>query len=376
MNRKDFPFLEKYVFLDSGGGALKPRQVVEAVSDFYLNNPINTHSADSPIGQKVIKDVNNARNLVAELIGASSDEIIFTSGTTDSLNKISQMFKTFLKKDDEILLSIFNHTSNVVVWQTVAEQTGAKIVFSQNLIEDITPKTKIVSYAQVNNTINKNIDITRLYKETKKVGAVLVNDAAQAILHGDVSLHDSDVVVFSGNKLYGPTGVGVLAVRKELLSFLKPVTFGGGAIADMTKEGFTVRDCNQKFEPGTLNLAGIIGLGRAVEYYNTISHEEEIKVAEYAFDELTALGNMTIFSRRGDRNIIFNVNGVNAQDVVSFMANKNIIIKAGHHCAKLISEITNCNTTIRVSLAAYNNKEDIDKLISVLKKEDSFIDFL
>ena len=228
MNRKDFPFLEKYVFLDSGGGALKPRQVVEAVSDFYLNNPINTHSADSPIGQKVIKDVNNARNLVAELIGASSDEIIFTSGTTDSLNKISQMFKTFLKKDDEILLSIFNHTSNVVVWQTVAEQTGAKIVFSQNLIEDITPKTKIVSYAQVNNTINKNIDITRLYKETKKMGAVLVNDAAQAILHGDVSLHDSDVVVFSGNKLYGPTGVGVLAVRKELLSFLKPVTFGGG----------------------------------------------------------------------------------------------------------------------------------------------------
>ncbi len=372
MNRKDFPLLDELVYLDSGAGTLKPVQVVNAISDFYLKNPINSHSVDSVLGQKVVADIKHSRQLVAELIDASENEVIFTSGTTDSLNKIAIMFQTFLKEGDEILLSIYNHASNVVVWQEAAKDTGAKVVFSENLIDDINEKTKVIAYAQTNNTINKNISVERLYKEAKKHGAVLVNDAAHAIMHSDVSLHDADVVVFSGNKLYGPTGIGVLAVRKELLSFLTPSTFGGGAITDMGREGYDFTKGIGAFEPGTLNTAGIIGLGRAVEYFNEIDLDKEKEVAEYLFDKLSELDKVILFSKRGDTNMIFNIKGVNAQDVVLLAANKGVVIKAGYHCAMLIKEITEGLSTIRVSIAAYNNKEDIDKLMDILTNQKEF----
>ncbi|WKX02206.1 cysteine desulfurase [Candidatus Mycoplasma mahonii] len=376
MKRSDFPLLEEVVFLDSGGGTLKPKQVVQAISDYYLKNPINTHSPDSPLGQKVLREVEETRSLAATLINASQDEVIFTSGTTHSLNLVSQMFASFLKPGDEILLSIYNHTSNVIVWFEVAKKTGAKVVFSEKLFDRINAQTKVVAFAQTNNTIRKHINIKRLYKEIKKVGAVLVNDAAQAVVHEEVSLHNSDVIVFSGTKLYGPTGTGILAIRKELLSLLKPATFGGGAAAFLTKEPNGYQFKEHRFEPGTLNVAGIIGLGAAIKYFNEIDLTKEAIVAEHAYDQLMSLPNMKMFSARGDTTLIFNLKNVNPHDVVSFCGDEGIIIKAGAHCANLIEEVTLCQYTIRVSIAAYNTTEDIDKLIKILKNEKDFLNII
>lgn len=376
MNREDFPLLKKIIYLDNAAGTLKPKQVVDEIANFYLNMPINPHSVDSPIGSKVAQKIANTRKLAADLINASDKEIIFTGGTTDSLNRTALMFKTFLKEGDEILISKYNHISNIIPWIEVAKVKKAKIVFAENIIDNITDATKVVCYAQVNNTVNQNIDITRLYKEVKKHNAVLVNDAAQAIFHEKVSLNEADVIAFSGNKIYGPTGIGVLAIKKELLGLLKPATFGGGATSVMRGIDWQVKEGVKGFEAGTPNTAGIIGLGKAVEYFNNIKTNHEKEIANYAYDELSKLEGIKIITRRGDFNTLFNYKNYSSQDIVSYLGNKGIILRSGLHCAKIVKEIFDIEYSIRLSIAAYNNKEDIDKLIKELKNGGDFIDIV
>ncbi len=378
MNREQFPLLSKVAYLDSAAGTLKPKVVVEAISDFYLNNPINPHSVESALGVKVAKEVKESRELVAELISASSNEVIFTAGTTDGANRLASMLKAVLKPNDEVLLSTYNHSSNVVPWLNAIKGTGAKVVYSEDIYNDINENTKIVAYAQVNNTVSQHIDPERLYKKVKDNNAILVNDAAQAIVHEEVSLHDCDAIIFSGNKLYGPTGIGVLAVRKELLSLLKPSTFGGGATVSINGDSWEIKTGVAGFETGTPNTAGIIGLGAAIKYLNSLGdfEEYEVNLANYAFDELSKIDGIKFYSRKGECNILFNVKEYSSQDVVSHLGHKNIILRSGMHCAKQVNKVINGDSTIRCSISSYNNEEDIDKMVDAIKNGGDFLEFI
>lgn len=376
MQRKDFPLLKTHTYLDSAGTVLKPKKVVKAISEFYLFYPINNHNIDSPLGFKVEQMVNQTREKIANFIGAKREEIIFTSGTTDSLNKIAQMLKPMLKTGDEILLSLYNHDSNLVPWIELSQQLKLKLVYSHNLLDSITKNTKIISYAQQNNTIVKYFDRKQLYLKAQENGAIVINDAAQAIAHQDVSFKDSDVIVFSGNKLYGPTGIGVLAVKTNILTKLKPVTFGGGAINQINSNNWIAKSGVEKFEPGTLNLAGIIGLSKALDYFKNSEFYKsyEIELAKYAHKKLKEVTGIKLYSLCGDINIIFNIKNYAAQDVANYLGKRKIIVRAGMHCAHMLNEIFDNKATIRISIAAYNNHEDIDNLVKILSKGGDFLD--
>lgn len=379
MNREKFPLLKNVVYLDSAAAGLKPLEVVKSVSDFYLEYPINSHSGDSRLGVLVAQKISEARDLVASLVKASSEEVIFTSGTTDSLNKIANMLQSKLSAGDEILLSYLNHSSNIIPWMEIVKKTNAKIIFSANIINDISDKTKIIAFAQTNNTLDIQMDMKAIKAKAESVKAIVVNDAAQAIVHEEVSLSEADVIVFSGNKLYGPTGIGALVIKQELLNTLKPVTFGGGAVAEITTSSWIGKDSYYKYEPGTQHAAGILGLGAAIKYLNSLGLEakkHEVDVANYAFDQLTELEDIEIYSKRGDLIIMFNLGKYSPQDVVSYLGHKDIILRAGEHCARLGSEITDFSASIRVSIAHYNTNEDIDKMIKAIKNGGDFLDFV
>lgn len=374
MRRFDFPLLEKTIFLDSGAGTLKPLPVIEEIVEYYRDYPINLHSVDSFLGSKVLKKVQDARKTVADLVGASVEEVIFTSGTTDSLNRTAMMFESFVKKGDKIIISKYNHSSNAVPWINLAKRTGAILVHSFDLLKDIDEKTKVVAYSQVNNTFGNNINLDELANKVEEVGAVLVNDAAQAIISEKVSLDYSDVIVFSGTKMYGPTGIGVLIIKKELLQFLKPTTFGGGTIINYDQE-VQYKEGVAAFEAGTLNIAGIIGMAAGIRYmqeYDDFDRKDEL--IQYAFDQLNSLEKVMMLSKREDHNILFLVKGFSAQDVVSYLGHRNIILRAGKQCAIYHFNNSEVHEAIRISIGLYTNKDDIDTTVNMIKETKVFID--
>lgn len=374
--REEFPLLEEIVFLDNAAGTLKPKSVVKAIEDFYLNYPVNPHSGDSPLGIKVHQAIADTRKKVATLLSCSAQEVIFTSGTTDSLNKVAYMLEPLLKEGDEIVLAQINHNSNSIPFIELAKRTNSKVVLTDDVEAAINSKTKIVSVPQKANSISSDLDLDAIYNKAKSFGAIVINDAAQAITTEKVSFVNSDIIAFSGNKLYGPTGIGVLAVKQELLKTLSPSTFGGGATLYLKlntewerKEGF------EAFEAGTPNTAGIVGLGAAIDFFNKylFKVKEMKELAEYTHDQLKALKTAKIHSKRGDVTIMFDLENISAQDVVSSLSRKNIYLRSGLFCAFLNK--ANDNGSIRCSLAIYNNKNDIDQMIEALKAGD-FLDFL
>lgn len=375
MRRFEFPLLEKTVFLDSGAGTLKPLPVIEEVIKYYRDYPINIHSIDSKLGAIAYEKFISARKVVADLVDADPEEVIFTSGTTDGLNRVARMFEVFTKPGDKIVVSSYNHSSNASVWVEMAKRTGAKVIFSDDILSDIDDKTKIVAYAQVNNTINMHTDADAIFEKAASVGAVLVNDAAQAINSTKVSLENSDVITFSGTKIYGPTGVGALIIRKPLLDLLTPSTVGGGAVAKYTDKEVIWKDSIAKFEAGSLNVAGILGMAAGIKYMQEYDDFERKKdLSEYAFNKLNELGNIEFFSQPRDGNVIFRVKGYSSQDVVSFLGHKDIILRAGRHCALYLFEKLNVDDSIRMSFGLYNNNDDIDKAVEAIKNGGDFLD--
>ncbi|MCK5867560.1 MAG: aminotransferase class V-fold PLP-dependent enzyme [Mycoplasmataceae bacterium] len=373
--RNEFPLLKNTIYLDSAAAMLKPVSVIQVNSEILQEFPINPHSIDSALGSKLYAKLEEATKLIASFIDATKEEIIFTSGTTDSLNRVAQMFKIFLKKDDKIILSSGNHSSNATPWIEIAKQTGAKIVFSDDLISDIDSKTKIVSYAQVNNSLSQNIDKYDLYDKVKSVGAVLVNDAAQAINSEIVSLEDSDVVVFSGNKIYSPMGVGVLAINKELLEVLKPSFTGGGSVVSYDEESIRYKEGIRSFRAGTPNTAGIISMAKGIEFFKDNFNPTHLNnLYKYAYKELNKLDKITMISKYEDSIVLFKVNDHSSQDVVSFLGHRDIILRAGKHCAIYLFNKLNIDDSIRMSFGIYNTKKDIDAVVEIIKNEGDFID--
>lgn len=379
--RTKFPMADKVTYLDNSVLLLKPLEVIEAGTDYYTNFSVSPRSADSRLGVIVVQKISNVRNKVADLINGYPEEIIFTSGTTESLNIFAQMSEQFLKPNDEILLSSYNHSSNIVPWIEVAKKTQAKVIFSENILEDINPKTKVVSLSQLTNNINQHFDMDEIYQKVQENNSILVNDAAQAIVSEEVTFDNCDIIAFSSNKLYGPTGLGVLAIKKELLEFLKPTKFGGGATYKVNDgDNWQSHEGIQSYEPGTPNIAAIWQLDKAIDFYNDLTLEITQKLlkelANYLFDELIKLENVEIASQRGDSVFLFNVKNINSQDVTSYLGHKDIYVRSGTFCSPLIQQVTKRNSYIRISLAVYNNKKDIDTLIEAIKNGGDFLGFL
>ncbi len=380
MNRKDFKLLVNSIYLDHSASSLKPQEVIDAGVDFYENYPINPHSLDSKLGVKLLARLNEIRQKVSKFNNVKPTEVIFTSGTTDGLNKIARMFDDKLGFEDEILISYLNHGSNVVVWMELAKRTGAKLKWSKNILEDITKKTKVVAIAQENNTIQQEINLPLIYKKIKKFNGYLINDAAQAIAHESVDGQLADFTVWSANKLYGPTGSGVMLMKESTQKEFPIVYFGGGSTADYSEKEWIAKKGFNGREAGTPNTAGIIMMGAALDYINKIGlekiHQHEKEIALYAFDKISQLKNVVIISKRGENNLVFNVKGYNSQDVVSYLGHNGVILRAGQHCVKNIKKITGDDSWIRASFGLYNDKSDFDKLYELLETGGDFIDFI
>ena len=386
--KKMFPMFKNnrnIVYFDNSALTFKPKLVIKSINDFYTKYSVSTRTSDSTLGIKISNLISQTKNNIGFLIDAKENEIIFTSGTTESLNLIIRMLSKIIF-DGEILLSYYNHSSNIVPFIEIFKNSNIKINYfsdMNSLLKLINNKTKIISLSQITNNFNVAYDLETIYKLCKEKNIILINDAAQVIAHQKISLHNSDVIVFSGNKLYGPTGVGVLCVKEDLLRKLEPQKWGGGQVQNIDYNVWTAKNSLYKYEPGTLNFAGILGLNAAVNFIKLISYKKinqiENKLANYLYDELSKLDNIVIESKRGDLILLFNVKNIPSQDVTSYLGHKNIYVRSGIFCAHMITKNNNIkykNSYIRISISFYNTKRDVDILVKTLKKGGDFLEFL
>jgi len=387
VNRKDFPMLLKdYIYFDNGATTFKPRCVIDSMNDYYFNYCANAHRGDYDISQKADSLYEDARDVVKKFINANSrKEIIFTKGTTDSINMIVFGFmKNYLKKDDEVLITKMEHASNVLPWYKLEEEIGIKVKFiplENNLVtlsnveKTITDKTKVISIAHITNTYGDIRDIKEIAKIAHKHNIFICVDGAQSVPHikTDVLDLDIDFLSFSSHKMLGPTGVGVLYGKEVLLERMIPLTLGGGMNnffeSDKTYE---YKELPLRLEAGTQNIAGVIGLRKAIKYLSKIGFdkifEHELELKKYLVKKLKEIDNVTIYNENTSSGIVlFNINNIFAEDTSRYLNHYKICVRAGNHCAKMVKDQLNIKNTCRVSLYIYNTKEEIDKFIEVMK---------
>ena len=388
MNREDFPLLKQdIIYFDNGATSLKPKILSDKISDYYNNYSANAHRGDYDISLKVDDSFEKTRNLVKEFINAkSTKEIIFTSGTTDSLNKIIfGYFKYNLKENDEVILTKSEHASNVLPWFELADELKLKIryidlddnlsVTINNLKKCININTKVISLALITNVVGDIRPIKEIISLAHQNNILVIGDAAQSIAHTktDVTDLDVDFLAFSAHKMYGPTGVGVLYGKEELLNNIRPIIFGGGMNATYVSTGIRVYDdIPYLLEAGTQNIAGVIGFGSVIEYINSIGieriEEYEKELKKYAVKRLEEVKDIIIINKNTDSSIItFNIKDIFAQDLAIYLNKYHICVRAGNHCSKILKENIGIKNTCRASLSFYNTKEEIDKLVEVLK---------
>lgn len=398
--RKDFPMFNnkvqqghELVYLDNAATTFKPYSVIKACNEYYLDDCANSHRGDYDLAFKVDKRVDEVRGKVAKFINANKEEVVFTSGTSMSLNTIAfgYGFK-FLKADDEILLTEAEHASNVLPRFKVSELTGAKIKYIplteegkltvENFKKVINKHTKVVSIAMVTNVLGFITPIKEICKIAHEYGAVVVCDGAQSVPHmkTDVKDLDCDFLSFSGHKMVGPTGIGIMYGKFDLLKVMDPLMSGGGDNARFDMCGnVAFLAPPAKFEAGTLNIEGIYGLGASIDYINKIGidniFEYEKSLRDYAIKKIKAIDNVIIYNENADTGIItINVKGVFPQDEASYLNSKGICVRSGEHCAKLLKDLLKTVGTVRISLYFYNTYEDIDKLVEALKTGGDFLD--
>lgn len=391
MNREDFLLLKKgIIYFDNGATTLKPKVLPDAINDYYNNYSANAHRGDYDISLQVDNMYENTRKLVKEYINASSEkEIIFTSGSTDAINKIVfGYFKNTLKENDEILLNKSEHASNVLPWFELADELKLKIKFIElnenyeitleNIEKLITSKTKVISIAHITNVVGDIRDIKAITSLAHKNDIMVLLDAAQSIGHikTDVQELDVDFLTFSAHKMYGPTGVGVLYGKEKILKNIKPIIFGGGMNSSFGSDLTRIYDeLPELLEAGTPNIAGVIGFGRVIEYINKIGLDKiknhEIELKKYALEKLKQNENIIIYNEHSNGSIItINYKDIFAQDLAIYLNKYNICVRAGNHCTKILKDELKIKNTVRISFAMYNTKEEIDKLIEVLNNSD------
>ena len=387
MHREDFNILKTdIVYFDNGATTLKPYILSEAISDYYNNYSANAHRGDYDISLKVDTMYEKTRELVRKFINArSTNEIVFTSGTTDSLNKIIfGYFKDKLKENDEIIITKSEHASNVLPWFELKDSNNIKIKYIElddlkvtldNLKKVVTPKTNVISLAHITNVAGDIRPIKEIIKFAHENNILVIVDAAQSIAHMKVDVQDLDIdfMGFSAHKMYGPTGVGVIYGKEELLNNIKPIIFGGGMNASFSSDGVRIYDdLPQLLEAGTQNIAGVIGFGKIIEYLTNIGmdniYKHEIELKNYLISELEKIDNIKIYNKHSESGIVaINYVDVFAQDLAIYLNKYHICVRAGNHCAKILKDEIGIKNTVRISLALYNTKEEIDYLIKVLK---------
>lgn len=394
--QKDFPILQKkirgknLVYLDNSATSLTPTPVVEAMSRYYQEYRANVHRSIHSLGEQATAAYTEARNKVAAFINASSsEEIIFTRGTTESINIIARALTKKLQKGDEILLTQMEHHSNLVPWLEIAREKNLNIHYikltpdgcldEQSIKDLLTKKTKIVALTFISNVLGTINAIKTIAAEAHRAGAYCVVDAAQAVPHipVDVQALDCDVLCFSGHKMYGPTGIGVLYAKKELLEQLEPVLFGGDMINEVSFTKATWNELPWKFEAGTPNIAGAIGLGSAVDYLQSLG-EKNIQKAEeelttYALQELKKINGLQLFgpttAQQRSPVFSFTLNNIHSHDIAAILDQEGIAVRGGHLCAMpLVQEVLKVNDVCRASFAFYNTTKDVDALVAALKK--------
>lgn len=388
MNRNDFELLNKnIVYFDNGATTLKPKCVKNAICNYYTEYTANAHRGDYSLSATVDSLYEGTREKIRDFINAKeASEIVFTSGTTNSMNMIvSGFFRNYLKRDDEVLVTLSEHASNILPWFILQKEIGIKVkyielndkheVTVENVKKAINNKTKVISLAMVTNVIGDERPIKEISKIAHDNNILMVVDAAQGAPHKKIDVQDMDIdfMAFSGHKMYGPTGIGVLYGKFDLLDKVKPFNYGGGMNAMFTKDGYVeLREIPTRLEGGTPNIEGVLGLSAAIDYLNNIGMDKinkyERGLRKYLINELSKLDFITIYNKDVDTNIVaFNIDGVFAQDTAIYLDKYNICVRAGNHCAKMIDNVFNISNTVRISLSFYNTKEEVDLLINVLK---------
>ncbi len=389
--KNDFPMKEKnIVYFDSAATTFKPYRVINKINEYYLNYNANSHRGDYDISFKVDDEIDNTRNLVKEFINAKrKEEIIFTKNTTDSLNMmVFGYFLNSLTEGDEIILSSSEHASNILPWLILSIKKNIKIVFvdskdeklfTEDVKSKITNKTKVISLAQITNVSGDKRDIKSICKLAHNKGILVVVDAAQSAPHIkiDVQNLDVDFMAFSAHKMCGPTGVGILYGKYDLLSKMVPFEFGGGMNLTYNASSLKLLDIPYRFEAGTLDLASIIGFSEAINYLNEIGleniekYEKELK--EYLINKLEKIPYIKIYNKNCEGStIIINMDGILSGDLGLYLNTKGICVRSGKHCAKMGD---NKEDTVRISLYFYNTYDEIDYLISALSDKEEIKKF-
>lgn len=398
--RKDFPILdqivndEPLVYLDNAATTQKPKAVLEAVNRYYQEDNANVHRGVHTLAERATASYEAARETVRRFINASSTkEVLFTRGTTTGLNWIGRFAEEILEEGDEVLVSIMEHHSNILPWQEACQKTGAKLVYAylkdggldlEDFREKLTDRTKFVSITHASNVLGVINPIQELAQLAHEKGAIMVVDGAQSVPHMkiDVQKLDADFFVFSGHKMAGPTGIGVLYGKEHYLNQMSPVEFGGEMIDFVYEQSATWKELPWKFEAGTPNMAGAIGLAAAIDYLeaigmDAIEHHEQELIA-YVFPKLQAIEGLKIYGSQdlAKRSgvISFNLGDLHPHDLATALDYEGVAVRAGHHCAQPLIQYLEVPATARASFYLYNTKEDCDKLVEALIKTKEFFD--
>ena len=388
MNREDFPIInDNLIYFDNAATTLKPNVVIDAINDYYKNYSVNIHRGEYDLSFKADQAYTNARLTVAKFINADEKSIVFTKGTTDSLNMIVDgYFKDHLNKNDEVLITKSEHASNVLPWFNLAKTNGIKVSFIElnddltlsldNIKNSITDNTKVISLAGITNVIGDIRPIKEICELAHSKGILVVEDGAQSVPHikTDVKESNIDFLAFSGHKLCGPTGIGVLYIKPSLIDEFKSVEFGGGMNEsfDSVDEVY-LKEAPTRFEAGTPNIAGAIGLASAIKYIESIGldkiHEYECELKEYLVSKLSNIEHIKVINPNTKSGIVaITIDNIFPQDVGYYLNKYNICVRTGNHCDKLLKDLIGVRNTLRISLYFYNTKEEIDKLVDALKK--------
>ncbi|HFU3946826.1 TPA: cysteine desulfurase [Streptococcus suis] len=396
--RKDFSILdqvvndEPLVYLDNAATTQKPQQVLDVLADYYQRDNANVHRGVHTLSERATARYEAARQKVADFIQAkSSKEILFTRGTTTSLNWVAQFAKEILQPDQEVIISVQEHHSNIIPWQQACQQTGAKLRYvtlkdgeldMDHLRSLLSSKTQFVSLAHVSNVLGSVAPIGEIAELVHQVGAYLVVDGAQSVPHMAVNVQELDVdfYAFSGHKMLGPTGIGVLYGKEELLNLMSPVEFGGEMIDFVYEQSATWKELPWKFEAGTPNIAGAIGLGAAIDYLTEIGMDaiqaHEAELVDYVFPKLQAIPGLTIYGSQDLSKrtgvIAFNLDDLHPHDVATALDYEGVAVRAGHHCAQPLLRYLQVPATVRASFYIYNTKADCDKLVEAIIETKEF----
>ena len=396
--RKDFQILdqivndEPLVYLDNAATTQKPKAVLEAVNRYYQEDNANVHRGVHTLAERATASYEAARETVRRFINASSTkEVLFTRGTTTGLNWLGRFAEEILEEGDEVLISIMEHHSNILPWQEACRKTGAKLVYAylkdggldlEDFREKLTDRTKFVSIAHASNVLGVINPVQEIAQLAHEKGAIVVVDGAQSVPHMkiDVQKLDADFFVFSGHKMAGPTGIGVLYGKEQYLNQMSPVEFGGEMIDFVYEQSATWKELPWKFEAGTPNMAGAIGLAAAIDYLEAIGmdaierHEQDL--IAYVFPKLQAIEGLKIYGpqdlAKRSGVISFNLGDLHPHDLATALDYEGVAVRAGHHCAQPLIQYLGVPATARASFYLYNTKEDCDKLVEALIKTKEF----